>query len=38
VVVIPVGQVHEMKNIGDEEVEYLVIGISQGKGGKTIVI
>jgi len=38
VVVIPVGQVHEMKNIGDEEVEYLVIGISQGKGGKTVVI
>jgi mannose-6-phosphate isomerase-like protein (cupin superfamily) len=38
VVVIPVGQVHEMRNIGDEEVEYLVIGISQGKGGKTIVI
>ena len=38
VVVIPVGQVHEMTNIGNEELEYIVIGISQGKGGKTVVI
>jgi mannose-6-phosphate isomerase-like protein (cupin superfamily) len=38
VVVIPMGQVHKMKNIGVEEVEYIVIGISQGKGGKTVVI
>jgi mannose-6-phosphate isomerase-like protein (cupin superfamily) len=38
VVVVPMGQVHEMKNIGDEEVEYIVMGISQGKGGKTVVI
>jgi len=38
VVVVPMGQVHEMKNIGDQEVEYIVIGISQGKGGKTILI
>ena len=37
-VVVPMGQVHEMKNIGDEEVEYIVMGISQGKGGKTVVI
>ena len=29
VVVTPVGRVHEMKNIGEEEVEYIVIGISQ---------
>jgi mannose-6-phosphate isomerase-like protein (cupin superfamily) len=38
VVVVPAGQVHEMKNTGDREVEYIVIGISQGKGGKTVVI
>ncbi len=38
VVVVPMGQVHEMKNIGHEEVEYIVIGISQGKGGKTVVV
>ncbi len=37
-VVIPMGQAHVMKNAGDEEVEYIVIGISQGKGGKTVVI
>jgi len=38
VAVIPMGQVHEMKNIGNEEVGYIVIGISLGKGGKTVVI
>ncbi len=36
-VFLPMGRVHEMKNIGDEEVEYIVIGISLGQGGKTIV-
>jgi mannose-6-phosphate isomerase-like protein (cupin superfamily) len=38
VVVVPMGEVHEMKNIGDEEAEYIVIGISQGKGGKTVAV
>ena len=38
VVVVPMGQVHEMRNIGDQEVEYIVIGISEGKGGRTILI
>ena len=37
-VVIPPPLVHEMKNAGDEEVEYIVIGISGGKGGKTITV
>ncbi len=37
-VVIPLLMVHEMKNVGEEEVEYIVIGISQGKGGKTVLI
>ena len=27
-VVIPVGSVHEMENIGTEDVEYIVVGIS----------
>jgi len=36
-VFLPTGRVHEMENIGDEEVEYIVIGISFGRGGKTIV-
>jgi mannose-6-phosphate isomerase-like protein (cupin superfamily) len=37
-VVIPPPKVHEMKNEGDEEVEYIVIGISQRKGGKTVTV
>ena len=37
-VVIPPPMVHEMKNAGDEEVEYIVIGISQRKGGKTVTV
>jgi mannose-6-phosphate isomerase-like protein (cupin superfamily) len=37
VVVVPIGKVHEMRNIGEEEVEYIVVGISEGKGGKTVV-
>ena len=35
-VVIPPPMVHEMRNAGKEEVEYIVIGISGGKGGKTV--
>ncbi len=35
--VIPPREVHEMKNVGVEDLEYLAIGISQGKGGKTIL-
>lgn len=38
VVIIPMKKVHEMKNIGNEEVEYLVLGISLEKGGKTVVV
>lgn len=37
-VIIPPKSPHQMKNIGKEKVEYIAIGISQGKGGKTIVI
>ena len=35
-VVIPPPLVHEMKNVGAEEAEYIVIGISGGKGGRTV--
>lgn len=38
VVVVPIGKVHEMKNIGEEDVEYIVVGVSQEKGGKTVVV
>jgi mannose-6-phosphate isomerase-like protein (cupin superfamily) len=37
-VVIPLREVHEMKNVGGEDLEYLAAGISQGKGGKTILV
>lgn len=36
--VIPPREVHEMKNVGGEDLEYLAVGISQGKGGKTILV
>jgi mannose-6-phosphate isomerase-like protein (cupin superfamily) len=36
-VVIPPTIVHEIKNVGREDLEYLAVGISQGKGGKTIL-
>ena len=37
-VVIPVGGVHEMENIGKEDVEYVVVGVSKGERGKTVVV
>jgi len=36
VVILP-REVHEMKNVGGEDLEYLAVGISRGKGGKTIL-
>ena len=36
-VVVPVRSVHMMENIGKADVEYIVIGVSKGTGGKTIV-
>ncbi len=37
-VVIPAGGVHKMENIGSEDVEYVVIGISERKGGATVLV
>lgn len=34
---VPLKEVHQMTNLGKEDVYYLVIGISHGQGGKTIV-
>lgn len=34
---IPAGSRHKMKNIGNTVVEYLVVGVSQGKNGKTVL-
>jgi mannose-6-phosphate isomerase-like protein (cupin superfamily) len=37
-VIIPVGGIHEMENIGAGDVEYVVVGVSEGTGGKTVVV
>lgn len=37
-VVTPMKQVHQMTNICSEDVQYLVIGISLGLNGKTVVV
>lgn len=29
---------HDMSNVGDVDVEYIVIGVSLGTGGKTVVV
>ena len=36
-VVIPPREVHEMKNTGEEDLEYLAMGISLGQGGRTVL-
>lgn len=38
VVVIPPKMIHDMKNISDQDVEYLVIGITNASDGNTIVV
>ena len=37
-VVIPEGAVHIMKNLTDQDVCYIAIGISRGEDGKTVVV
>ena len=36
-VIVPMKAIHEMKNTGTDPVEYIVLGIVQKPGGKTIV-
>lgn len=36
-VLVSMGAVHRMENIGPEAIDYIVIGVSLGKGGKTII-
>ena len=35
-IVIPVRGIHKMENIGEENVEYVVVGVSEGTRGKTV--
>jgi mannose-6-phosphate isomerase-like protein (cupin superfamily) len=37
-VIVDAGEVHQMTNSGDESAEYIVFGISSGRGGRTIVV
>lgn len=37
-VVVPVGSVHRMENIGTQDVEFIVIALSKGRDGKTVVV
>lgn len=37
-VVVPVGAIHAMTNLGKVDVEYLAIGVSWQKGGQTVVV
>jgi mannose-6-phosphate isomerase-like protein (cupin superfamily) len=37
-VVVPIGSAHKMENIGTEDVEYVVFGITEGRGGKTMLV
>jgi mannose-6-phosphate isomerase-like protein (cupin superfamily) len=37
-VIVAPREVHTMKNIGPEAVEYIVVGITLGHNGKTIVV
>jgi mannose-6-phosphate isomerase-like protein (cupin superfamily) len=35
-VVIPVRGIHQMENVGEENVEYVVVGVSEGTRGRTV--
>lgn len=37
-VVIPAGRIHTIKKIGQDNVEYVVVGLSTGEGDKTVVV
>ena len=37
-VLVRAGEVHQMWSEGREDVEYVVVGVSGGKGGRTIVV
>ena len=37
-VIVDAGEVHQMTNVGEGAAEYLVFGVSAGRGGRTIVV
>lgn len=38
VVTIPAGAVHAMRNTGDGPLDYVALGFSAGRGGRTVVV
>lgn len=38
VVYIPMGSKHKMENISSADVNYIAIGLSRNKGGKTVIV
>jgi len=37
-VLVEPGEVHRMRNTGDQDVQYVVLGVSAGQGGQTVVV
>ena len=37
-ILVEAGEVHVMRNLGQADVEYVVVGIAGGRGGRTVVV
>jgi mannose-6-phosphate isomerase-like protein (cupin superfamily) len=37
-ILIEPGEVHKMHNRGEADVEYVVLGVASGQGGRTVVV
>lgn len=37
-VLVPIGSVHTMENVGKDDIEYIVVGVSKGGMGRTVVV
>jgi mannose-6-phosphate isomerase-like protein (cupin superfamily) len=37
-ILIDAGEVHRMRNLGDEDVEYVAFGVASGRDGRTVVV
>jgi len=37
-VLVPIGSIHIMENVGEDDIEYIVVGVSKTGRGKTVVL
>ena len=37
-VLVPIGSIHIMENVGKNDIEYIVVGVSKTGRGKTVVL